>query len=133
MSRREAGFTFVEVMLYVVLFGAISTTVAGITHAIHRTDRATAAYVDDLDGLRRAIRLVENDLRHAKSVHALKWELKDGVLRRDGEEIARNIAAFDLDLDERFVTVTIAPGSRADVTPTRRPLVTTRVRLRRPR
>lgn len=129
--RRQAGFTLLELMIYIAVFAVFSTAIAGVAHSIHKSDRFSAAYVRDVGGLRRALRLVENDLRHAKSPDELDYELEDGVLSRDGKAIARNIALFDLEADGRLVTVTIALGQRADVPPARRPAITTRVRLRR--
>ena len=128
--RRAAGFTLYEVMVVTAVLGLVISTAAGLAYGLQRSDRFTAAYVSDVNGLRRAVRLVESDLRRARALDELDYALEGSDLKRRGRIVARNIARFEVEREGRLVTVTIALGARADVPPSRRPAVTTRVYLR---
>ena len=129
------GFTLIEMMIVTAVLAVVATSMGGIASVLHRTDRQTAAYVEDLGELRRALRTVERDLYAAKEIGYYRI---DGIvyrragtdLLRDGEVIARNIALFDLDLTDGVVTVRVGLAQRSHVPGRREPVVTSRVRPR---
>jgi type II secretory pathway component PulJ len=127
--RRDAGFSLYELMIVTAVLVTVSGTLAGITHAVHRADRVSAAYAEDLAELRRAVVAVERDLRAAKTVADLRYTLGDGVLRRDGKVIARRIGTFEVTQEGAVVTARIGLLPRAEVA-TRDAVVSTTVRLR---
>jgi hypothetical protein len=118
-------------MIVTAVLGGLAATLAGITHAVHRAERVSAAYVEDLAGLRRAVALVERDLRAARSVEDLRYTLESGVLERDGAAVAR-IGAFEVTQEGAVATAWIGLLPRAEAA-TRPAVVTTSVRLRRAR
>ena len=128
--KREAGFTLMELMVVIMLVGLVATICGTMTGALHRADRHTAAYVDDVGDLRRVVRALERDLRAAASVHELAYRLEDGRLLRDGHELARNIALFELDEANGLATARIGLAPRRDVASRRKPVVVVKVRLR---
>jgi len=128
--KRVAGFTLQEVMIVTTLLGLVSATVAGLAAGLHRTDRVTAAYVEDLAGLRRAVAAVERDLREARSIAELRYELADDVLWRDRVVLARRIARFDVTEENGVATARVGLLPRAEAA-TREAVITTSVRLRR--
>lgn len=128
--RRAAGFTLQEIMIVTTLLGLVAATVAGLASGLHRADRVTAAYVEDLAGLRRAVAAVERDLRAARSHRELRYELADGVLWRDGEVVARRIGRFEVTEAGGVATARIGLLPRAEVA-TREAVIATSVRLGR--
>jgi len=127
--RRVAGFSLQEVMIVTTLLGLVSATVAGLAAGLHRTDRVTAAYVEDLAGLRRAVAAVERDLREAQSIAELHYELADDMLWRDGVVMARRIGRFEVTEEHGVATARIGLLPRAEAA-TREAVITTSVRLR---
>jgi len=126
---RERGFTFYELMVVTVVMGMLAASTAGLAAALHRSERTAAAYVDDVTGLRRAVRALEDDLRAASSVAGLPYELADGTLRRDGEVLARNIAVFEVAQEGRLARVRLGLGPRRGGASARRAVVELAVRL----
>jgi len=126
--RRDAGFSLYELMIVVAVLGVMTGAIAGLTHAVHRADRVSAAYVEDLAGLRRAVTSVERDLRAARSVKDLDYVLDLDMLKRGETILARRIGTFELVQDGDVVTATIGLLPRADA-PTREAVVVTSVRL----
>lgn len=129
MRRDEAGFSLYELMIVTAVLGGLAAALAGITHAVHRADRASAAYVEDLTELRRAVTAVERDLRAAASVADLRYVLDTGLLRRDGQVVARRIGTFEVTQEGPVATARIGLLPRAEAA-TRSAIVTTSVRLR---
>lgn len=126
--RRAAGFSLYELMVVTALLVTVTATIAGITHAVHRADRVSAAYVEDLAGLRRAVATVERDLRAARSLDDLDYVLDLDMLLRGDEVIARRIGTFELMQEGGVVTARIGLLPRAEA-PTRAALIVTSVRL----
>lgn len=131
------GFSLLELMIVTAVIALVSATLAGVASTLHRTDRVTAAYVEDLAQLRRAIRAVERDLRASRDVvyHRVGdifYRLDDGRLLRDEQVVARRIGLFEMVREDNLVTVRIGLQPRAHVPALRQPVVTTRVRLRNP-
>ncbi len=129
MRRREKGFSLYELMIVTAVLGVVTAALAGVTHAVHRADRVSAAYVEDLTELRRAVAAVERDLRAASSIDDLRYALDGGVLKRDGEAVARRIATFELTQEGAVATARIGLLPRTEAA-TRKALVSTSVRLR---
>jgi type II secretory pathway component PulJ len=127
--RREAGFSLQELMIVTGVLVSVMAAVGGLAHALHRADRVSAAYAEDLAGLRRAVTSVEHDLREARSVAELAYELDGDLLRRDGRVVARRIALFEVLAEGRVATARIGLRPRAEAA-TRAAVVTTCVRLR---
>ena len=127
--RREAGFSLYELMIVTAVMGVVAAAIAGVTHAVHRADRVSAAYAEDLAELRRAVVAVERDVRAAASVEELRYALDDGVLTRDGRPVARRIGSFELTREGAVVTARIALLPRVEAA-TRTAVVETSVRLR---
>lgn len=129
------GFTLMELMMVTAILAVVAASMGGIASVLHRTDRQTAAYVEDLGELRRAVRTVERDLYAAREIGYYRV---DGVvyrragtdLLRDGKVVARNIALFEFDQEDGIVTVRVGLAQRAHVPGRPRPVVTTRVRPR---
>ena len=57
--KRQAGYSLAELMIVTTVLVGVTGTLAAVGHSLHRTDRVSAAYVDDITDLRRAVRMVE--------------------------------------------------------------------------
>lgn len=118
--RRARGFTILELMIVVSMLTVVGATFLGAATTIHREERHSAAYAQDLAGLRRAVQLVEHDLRDAGTTQDVDYRLEDGVLRRGDTPIARNIALFDVSAaSDGLARVRIGLAPRSDA-PNRR-------------
>ena len=112
------GFTLLELMVAVSMLTIVGATFLGVARTVHREDRHSAAYAQDLAGLRRAVQLVERDLREAQSLEDLDMRLDDGVLYRGEKAIAHRIGTFDVDVKREqsqlaHVRIGLAPRSDA--------------------
>jgi hypothetical protein len=116
-------------MVVVAVLVTVVATVGGLAQALHRADRVSAAYAEDLAGLRRAVTSVERDLRAARSVGELAYELDGDMLRREGRVVARRIALFEVAEENGVATARIGLRARAEAA-TRAAVVTTSVRMR---
>lgn len=128
MRPCEKGFSLYELMIVVAVLVTLTATLAGIAHAVHRADRVSAAYVEDLAGLRRAVASVERDLRAARSLEDLRYVLDLDMLKRGETLVARRIGTFELLQEGEVVTARIGLLPRAEA-PTRGAVVVTSVRL----
>ncbi len=68
MSRRDAGFTLIELKVVIVVVALLYAVGAAFAVGVKRADRFSAAYTQDLSGLRKAVARVERDLRGAQTV-----------------------------------------------------------------
>ncbi len=141
--RRERGFTLLELCGSLALIGAVSLVAGGLAHHSQRTGELGAAYASDVAETRRALGLVEHDLRSAREVRTdqgavvvstneagVTWRLDGTSLLRGDEVVARNVAAFTAERrDGGLVEVRLELGRRSpDARRTAR--VSTVVRLR---
>ena len=131
------GFSLLELMIVTAVIALIAASLGGVASALHRTDRVTAAYVEDLGQLRGGLRAIERDLRASREViyHRVDdvyYRLDRGRLLRDDRVVARNIGLFEMKREGDLVTVRLGLQSRAHVPAMRRPVVTSCVRLRNP-
>jgi prepilin-type N-terminal cleavage/methylation domain-containing protein len=129
------GFSLIELMIVTAVLAVVTASLGGIASVLHRTDRQTAAYVEDLGELRRALHSLERDLRGAREVfyHRIDdvyYRLDGDRLLRDDAVVARNVALFEMSREGEIVTVRLGLRARAHVPAMRRPVVTTRVRPR---
>ena len=85
-----------------------------MAETIHRRDRETAAYAEDLAGLRRAVRTVQADLREARSVQDLEYRVDGHTLLREGQVLARNIELFTVKRVGKLAQVYISLAARSD-------------------
>ena len=118
------GFTILELMIAVSMLTIVSATFLGVASTVHREDRHSAAYAQDLAGLRRAVQLVERELREVQSLEDLDIRLDGDVLYRGETAIAHRIGTFDVDVDvkreqSRLAHVRIGLAPRSDA-PNRR-------------
>jgi len=128
--RRQAGFTLMELMIVIAMVGFVASIGGAMAGALHHTDQQTAAYVDDVGDLRRAVRAVERDLRAAASLEALDYRLEDDRLLRNGHELARRIGRFEMTEVDGLATVRIGLAPRREVASRKAPVVVLKVRLR---
>jgi len=128
---RARGFTLVELMVAVSVLGVVLATMGGVAATLHREERTSNAYVEDLAGLRRAVRAVEADLRLAATTDDLDVRLEGGVLYRGGSVLARNVALFEVaEAGDGLARVRIGLGRRSDAPHRRDAVLDLRVRLR---
>ena len=66
VDPRQAGFTLVEVMVSLLIFGMLAAAGVAILSFSVRAQGATAAKLDDLSALNRTIALVSGDLTQAR-------------------------------------------------------------------
>jgi type II secretory pathway component PulJ len=129
--KRTAGWTLLELMVVVVVGAGLGGTVLGASSMVHREERLAAACATDLTGLRRAVRVLENDLRQGRDPAALGWRLTaEGALQRGDRVLARNVAHFELERDGSLTTVYLALGPRSDAPHRREAALELRVRAR---
>jgi len=120
------GFTLMELMMVTAIVGAVTGISSGVIVTLHGSERHTRAYIDDVNGLRRAVRAVEADLRAGRSDTC---QLDDGVLRRGDEVLARRVELFEVVRDGDLWVARIGLAKRNE-TGVRQPVVTVRVRPR---
>lgn len=127
--RRDRGFTIVELMIAASAFGAVVLVATGLVGSIRATERFSTEYGGDLHGLRRAVRVIEADLRAAADVADLDVRLDGDRLVRGDRTLARNVSEFEVVRDGSLARVRIALGSRSS-SPRKRGELTFTVRLR---
>ncbi len=110
---RSRGFTITELMVAIAMLLILSGVVGGIVMTMRARDESTAAYAQDLSGLRRAARALETDLRAAPSLSAVDYELKDGTLLRWGKPLLTRVASFDLKAHGALARVQLTLAARA--------------------
>lgn len=120
MTRARRGFTLVEVIVVTAALGMVAMVFGTVMTGLHRTERHSGAYVADLEGLRRAVRTIERDLRAGR---APEYAVEDGTLTRDGAVLATNIAVLDFAREGDVTAVVIGLAPRSDVPSARRPVV----------
>ena len=99
MKRSARGFTLAEMMVVVSCAGVFGATLAGIGARVHADERASAGRQADLEGLRRAARMLDDDLRSGRSPDASSWRLEGDVLYRGSRPVLRSVAAFEAKRD----------------------------------
>ena len=118
--RGARGFTLLELMVVVCMLTVVFATMGGVAATIHREERHAAAYAQDLANLRRAVQLVERELRAADSTGDLDVRLEDGVLYQGATVIARHIGVFEVEPEsDSLARVRIGLAPRSDA-PNRR-------------
>ena len=131
--RRSRGFTLIELMIAVCMLTVVFATMGSVGATIHREERHCAAYAQDLANLRRAVRLVERELRAAASTGDLDVRLDDGVLYQGGTVIARHIGVFEVEAqDDALARVRIGLAPRSDAPSRRDATLDLVVRMRGP-
>lgn len=131
--RRSGGFTLLELMVVVCMMTVVLATMGGVGATIHREERHCAAYAQDLANLRRAVRLVERELRAADSAGDLDVRLDDGVLYQGGTVIARHIGVFEIEpAGDALARVRIGLAPRSDAPNRRDATLDLIVRMRGP-
>jgi len=126
--RRQAGYSLAELMIVTAVLVGVTGTLAAVGHSLHRADRVSAAYVDDISDLRRAVRTIERDAR-AGRLGSVTYTRDGARLLRNDRLLADNIGTFEIDDAGDVVVVRIGLKPRA-ATGARRPVIETRVRVR---
>ncbi len=139
MSRRDAGFTLIELKVVIVVVALLYAVGAAFAVGVKRADRFSAAYTQDLSGLRKAVAQVERDLRGARTVEIGQgtatidetvYRLEEGRLSRDEHFLASNIERFELSRQGDRVRILLRLGARNDAPQRREPEIVSHVRLR---
>ncbi len=96
MTRRAArGFTL-RTPRDARRHGRVGAAVTAVGQRMGQESKADAGRVTDLSALRRAARLLEDDLRAGRDPVAEGWFLIGDRLRRRDVVVARSVAAFDV-------------------------------------
>jgi Tfp pilus assembly protein PilW len=127
--RSQRGLTLVELMLSTVAIGAAVLVATGLVASIRSTEKFSRDYSGDLAGLRRAVRVIESDLRVAADISDLDVRHDGDRLVRDGRTLARNVGEFRVTRLKDLALVRIRLGSRSSA-PGRRGAVAFSVRMR---
>jgi hypothetical protein len=139
MSRRDAGFTLIELKVVIVVGALLYGVGAAFAVGVKRADRFSAAYTQDLSGLRKAVTQLERDLRGAQTVAVgtgtatideTVYRLEESRLLRAGQLLAGNIERFELSREGDRVRVLLRLGARNDAPQRREPEIVSHVRLR---
>jgi hypothetical protein len=118
--NRRSGLTLAELMVTVAVIGTFFLVVSGLVLAIRDTEEVTRTYGRELSELRRAVRVIESDLRTATDVDDLDVRLDGGCLVRGDRVLARNVSVFEVTRDGPLARVRIglgagSPGRRGDL------------------
>ena len=136
MRTSSRGFTLAELMVTLAMTGAFGATLTAVSMRVNDEQKAAVGRQADLDGLRRAARLLDDDLRAGKDPVAERWHLDRNELLREHEVVARSVAVFDLTRDGELWHVRIGLKPRAAAEGVRRECVlewTVRARVEDPR
>jgi prepilin-type N-terminal cleavage/methylation domain-containing protein len=115
----ERGFTIIELMAAVALAAVVVAAASGLTVRVITSSAETAAYLDDVEQCRRAVRAIADDLRSGAGVvtipgglrvvggaHPVRYALAAGVLTRTvarrSAVVARRIGGLDVRTDGRL-------------------------------
>lgn len=133
MNRRAArGFTLVELLATLAAVGAFGAAATAIGQRMGQESRADAGRLTDLAALRRAARLLEDDLRAGRDPLAEGWVLTGDRLRRRDVVVARSVAAFRLREEAGLWHASITLAPRASEGPRREARLDLTVRARAP-
>ena len=122
------GFTLMELAIVLVLIAGVTGISSGVVVTLRRSERLTRAYTDDINGLRRAVRTIEADLR-ADRGDACRLDDSGNLLRGDFV-LARRIERFEVERAGELWVARIGMMPRSETGAARRPLITLRVRPR---
>jgi type II secretory pathway component PulJ len=111
--RRQRGFHLLELMIVTCVTAAVGGAALAVMDGAAGAERLSAAYVEDLRGLRRAAGLLEEDLRAGRAPGEVRYTLERDVLCRDGVPLARNVRAFSLESRGDLAHVRLALGPRS--------------------
>ncbi len=126
---RERGFTLIELMISTVVLGSVVLVATGLAGSIRTTERFSTEYTGDLAGLRRAVRVIEADLRAARVISDHGVRLDGDRLVRGDRVLARHVAVFEVTREGSLARVRIALASRSS-SPRKRGELTFSVRMR---
>lgn len=127
MSR---GHTLLELMIATTVLGSFFALLTPIGAQLHRSDRLAADYAEDLTGCRRALQVLEGDLRQASAVETrgevlrihlpdqrIDYHLEAGTLTRTAGGrtgvVARRIGTLRATQTGRLVALSVAIQPRA--------------------
>lgn len=140
------GHTLIELMIASILIGSFFALLSPLAAQLHRSDRVAAAYVEDLTRCRRALRVLEADIRQARGVEnradllrvyhpdgVIEYGLDRGTLTRSVQGrsavVSRRIGALEAFGNGRLVRLKVAVQARA-ATPGREAVVETTIYMR---
>ena len=136
---RSRGVTLYELLVALALLAAVAAIAGTTLHAARRDDALAGGLAEDLRHVRTATDAVARELRGAADLvtaegtlraDGVVWEVREGVLVRDGVPVARGIAELRVErAEEGLLRVVVAPAARRDGT--RAPALVTAVRPRR--
>jgi hypothetical protein len=106
-------------MIAMSMLAFAAASIAGVLHQFRSEEKVAKAYVEDLEGLRLALRSIEN---------ALDGESR---LLRNGVVVAESIGSFSIRQRSDFATVRISPAPRAQGRATSPRALVCQVHLRR--
>jgi len=130
MRRSARGFTLVELMAVVGAAGAFGATITTVSMTVHAEQRTAQGRQSDLDGLRRAARLLESDLRAGFDPASAGWHLEGDVLRRRGLVLVQSVAVFRATRDGDLWHLRLGVKPRAADGPRREAVLDWEVRAR---
>lgn len=96
MRASSRGFSLPEMMVTLAMTGAFGATLTAVSMRVNDEQKAAVGRQADLDGLRRAARALDDDLRAGLDPEVEGWRLYRGELIRDREVMARSVAVFEL-------------------------------------
>jgi hypothetical protein len=95
MRATSRGATLIEVMTSLVVAGVFGGTLSAVSVRLAEEQKAAVGRQHDLDGLYRAARLLESDLRAGLDPTGAGWSLRQDELRRGQDVVARSVGAFE--------------------------------------
>jgi prepilin-type N-terminal cleavage/methylation domain-containing protein len=133
VTRRAArGFTLPELLATLAAMGAFGAAVTAVGQRMSQESKADAGRVTDLAALRRAARLLEDDVRAGRDPVAEGWFRIGDQLRRRDVVVARSVAAFDVRQEGGLWHVSITLAPRTSEGPRREARLDFTVRARAP-
>jgi prepilin-type N-terminal cleavage/methylation domain-containing protein len=121
------GFTLIELGVALILVAGVVGISTGMIVTLRKSEQKTRVYTDDINGLRRAVRTIEMDLRAGRGDTC---QLVEGKLMRGETLLASHIERFEVNREGTVWVARIGMKPRSRTGQVKTPVITLRVRPR---
>ena len=113
MKHHRAGFTLVELIIYIAIVGLTVSALLTFVTAVSQSRSKTYVAQEVNANLRHALERIEREVRRANGIYVASstWDTDPGELWLSMQDSAENPTVFSLDADDGSLQITQGNGS----------------------